>query len=106
MFRGDYRYAAQLGDFGTDAYFAAEKAAAEQDLAALAAIDRGALNPTDRIAYDVFQYQRRDDLRDLQPDMLALTAVRPINHFTGFHTFYPVFASGRERRAVPQRRGL
>ena len=30
-----------------------------------------------------------------QPDLLALTAVRPINHFTGFHTFYPVFASGR-----------
>jgi len=95
MFRGDYRYAAHLGDLGTDAYYAAEKAAAEQDLAALAAIDRAALSPTDRIAYDVFQYQRRDDLRDLQPDLLALTMVRPINHFTGFHTFYPVFASGR-----------
>jgi len=95
MFRGDYRYADTLGDFGTDAYFAAEKAAAEQDLAALAAIDRNALNTTDRIAYDVFKYQREDDLRDLQPDLLALTVVRPINHFTGFHTFYPVFASGR-----------
>jgi uncharacterized protein (DUF885 family) len=95
MFRGDYRYAAHLGDAGSDAYFAAEKAAAEQDLAALAAIDRGALNPTERIAYDVFQYQRGDDLRDLQPDLLALTMVRPVNHFTGFHTFYPVFASGR-----------
>ncbi len=95
MFRGDYRYADRIGDFGSDEYFAAEKSAAEADLAALAAIDRGALNPTDRIAYDVFEYQRRDDLRDLQPDLLALTAVRPINHFTGFHTFYPVFASGR-----------
>ena len=95
MFRGDYRYADRLGDFGSDEFFAAEKAAAEEDLAALAAIDRGALNATDRIAYDVFKYQREDDLRDLQPDLLALTAVRPINHFTGFHTFYPVFASGR-----------
>ena len=27
--------------------------------------------------------------------MLALTAVRPINHFFGFHTFYPTFASGK-----------
>ena len=27
--------------------------------------------------------------------MLALTAVRPLNHFAGFHTFYPVLASGR-----------
>ena len=94
MFRGDYRYADRLGNLLTDEYYAAEKAAAEQDLAALAAIDRDALEATDRIAYDVFKYQREDDLRDLQPDLLALTMVRPINHFTGFHTFYPVFASG------------
>ena len=26
--------------------------------------------------------------------MLALGVVRPINHFSGFHTFYPTFASG------------
>jgi len=95
MFRGDYRYADRLGDLLTDAYYAAEKTAAEHDLAALRAIDRAALNPTDRLAYDVFEYQRTDDLRDLQPDLLALTKVRPLNHFFGLHTFYPVFASGR-----------
>ena len=27
--------------------------------------------------------------------MLALTKVRPINHFFGIHTFYPTFASGK-----------
>ena len=95
MFRGDYRYAAHLGDYISDAYFAAERAAAEQDLAALHSIDRNALNPTDRIAYDVFKWQRENDLADVQPDMLALTAVRPLNHFSGFQVFYPVFASGR-----------
>jgi len=95
MFRGDFRYADRLGDYITDEYFAAEKAAGEQDLAALNAIDRDALNETDRLAYDVFKYQTENGLVDLQPDMLALTAVRPINHFSGFHTFYPVFASGR-----------
>ncbi|MDQ4087846.1 MAG: DUF885 domain-containing protein, partial [Pseudomonadota bacterium] len=95
IFRGDYRYANRLGDFLTDEYFAAERAAAERELRELAAIDRDALSPTDQLAYDVFKYQREDDLIDVRPDMLALTAVRPVNHFTGFHTFYPVFASGR-----------
>jgi uncharacterized protein (DUF885 family) len=94
MFRGDFRYAAHLGDYISDEYFAAERAAAEADLAALRAIDRDALNATDRLAYDVFKYQREDDLLDVRPDLLALSAVRPINHFSGFHTFYPTFASG------------
>ncbi len=95
LFRGDFRYADQLGNYLTDEHDAAEKAAAEQELASLAAIDRNALNPTDQLAYDVFQYQRRQDLSGYEPGMLALTSVRPINHFFGFHTFYPTFASGR-----------
>jgi uncharacterized protein (DUF885 family) len=95
LFRGDFRYADRLGDSMSDAYYAAEREAAEQELAALGRIDRARLNPTDRLAYDVFQYQRREDLADVQPDMLALTAVRPLNHFAGFHNSYPVLASGR-----------
>ena len=93
--RGDDRYADRFGDYITDAYYAAERAAAESDLARLRSIDRSKLNETDRIAYDVFEFETLDDLRDLQPDMLALTAVRPMNHFFGFHTFYPTFASGK-----------
>ena len=95
MFRGDFRYADRLGDLLTDEYFQGERSAAEAELAALAAIDRSALNPTDRIAYDVFKYQREDDLANVRPEVLTLTSVRPINHFTGFQNFYPVFASGR-----------
>ncbi len=95
LFRGDLRYADRLGDYITDDYFAAERKAAEQDLAQLAAIDRAALNPTDQIAYDVFKWQSETNLRGLQPDILGLVAVRPIDHFFGFHTFYPDFASGQ-----------
>ena len=101
LFRGDLRYADHFGDFITDEYYAGEKAAAEADLAALAAIPRGDLNATDQLAYDVFKYQRENDLKDVSPEMLALTAVRPINHFSGFHTFYPVFASGRNAAIRP-----
>jgi uncharacterized protein (DUF885 family) len=93
--RGDLRYADRLGDMITDGYFAAERAASEADLAALHAIPRSELNATDQVAYDVFDYSTKDTLRGLQPDMLALTAVRPMNHFFGFHTFYPTFASGK-----------
>ncbi len=95
LFRGDLRYADQLGDYLTDAYFDAERKAGEADLAALHAIDRASLNPTDQIAYDVFEWQTKLGLRGLQPDMLALTVVRPIDHFFGFHTFYPDLASGQ-----------
>ncbi len=95
MFRGDFRYADRLGNYLTDEQDEAERAAAEADIAALAAIDRAALNPTDRLAYDVFRFQRERDLSGYAPDLLALVNVRPINHFSGLHTFYPVFASGR-----------
>ena len=95
LFRGDLRYAEHLGDNITDQYYAGEKAAVEADLAALHAIDRSKLNDTDQIAYDVFEYSTKDTLRGLQPDLLSLTAVRPLNHFFGIHTFYPTFASGK-----------
>ncbi len=95
IFRGDLRYADRFGDNITDAYYAGERAAAEQDLKALHAIPRDQLNATDQLAFDVFEFQTRDALRGLQPDMLALTAVRPMNHFFGFHTMYPSFSSGK-----------
>jgi uncharacterized protein (DUF885 family) len=95
IFRGDLRYADRLGDFGTDAYFDAERAAGEDDLKRLHAIPRAKLGATDKIAYDVFEQQTVEGLKNLTPDMLALTAVRPINHFFGIHTFYPTFASGK-----------
>ena len=95
LFRGDLRYAEHFGDNITDQYYAAERAAGDADLAALHSIPRSALDPTDQIAYDVFEFSTTDTLKGLQPDMLALTAVRPLNHFFGFHTFYPTFASGK-----------
>src|SRR4051794_39546076 len=67
LYRGDYRYADRLGDLYSDAHFQGEKAAAEHDLAALHAIPRGELNASDQLAYDVFEYQTKDNLRGLQP---------------------------------------
>ncbi len=94
IFRGDLRYADQFGDYITDDYLAKEKAASEADLAALHAIDRASLSPTDQLAYDVFEFSTKDTLKGYEPKYLDVGKVRPINHFSGFHTFYPSFSSG------------
>lgn len=95
LFRGDMRYADRFGDFISDAYFDGERKAAEANLENLKAIDRNALSSTDKIAYDVFKQNQIDALKGLSEDIMALTVVRPLNHFSGFHTFYPTFASGQ-----------
>jgi uncharacterized protein (DUF885 family) len=95
LFRGDTRYADQFGDFVTDAYFAAEKAAAQADLNALAAIDRSALTPDEQISYDVFRWQREADLKGYEPGLLKASALRPVDHFNGPHQFVPDIFSGQ-----------
>lgn len=95
MFRGDMRYADRFGDFISDAYFANERKAAEANVEALKSIDRDQLNATDKIAYDVFKQNQTDALKGLSKEIMDLTVVRPLNHFFGFHTFYPTFASGQ-----------
>ena len=95
IFRGDLRYADHLGDYITDEWIASERAAAEDDLRRLAAIDRNALTATDKVAYDVFKWRQETTLAGLQPGLVELVTVRPIDHFNGFQTFYPDFASGQ-----------
>jgi uncharacterized protein (DUF885 family) len=95
LFRGDMRYADRFGDFISDAYFDAERKAAEENVAKLKSIQLDRLNPTDKIAYDVFLRNQNDALKGLSKPYFDLTVVRPLNHFFGFHTFYPGFASGQ-----------
>ena len=95
LFRGDMRYADRFGDMISDDYFAASRAAAASDLAALGAIDRSLLSPTDQIAFDTFAFSTKDALAQFDPALVALTAVRPINHFSGLQTYYPTLSSGK-----------
>jgi uncharacterized protein (DUF885 family) len=94
LFRGDDRDADRLGDFLTDSQWIAARTDTKLNLALLAQIDRTKLNETDQLAYDVFKYQQETALAGQTDDIRALTEVRPVNHFSGFHTFYPSFASG------------
>ncbi len=93
--RGDMRYADQIGNSYTDAYDAATKAAAEKNLAGLAAIDRTRLNPTDQLAYDVFAYTNQQTLKGFGAEIGPILRARPMNHFYGPHTGYPTFSSGQ-----------
>ncbi|WP_324261336.1 DUF885 domain-containing protein [Altererythrobacter sp. H2] len=94
LFRGDDKDADRLGDFLTDSQWIAARTDTKLNLALLAQIDRDHLNATDQLAYDVFKYQQETALAGQTDEIRALTEVRPINHFSGFHTFYPTFASG------------
>ena len=92
--RGDLRYADQFGDGITDQYYASMRALAQQDLATLHSIDRAKLDPTDQIAWDVFDYTEKDALEGYKPEYLDVSKVRPLNHFYGQQSSYPTFASG------------
>jgi len=86
LFRGDMRYADRLGDYLTDEYLAASKADNAKNIAMLAEIDRSKLSATDQLAYDVFAYNQQRTLAGFAPEILAVTQVRPINHFSGVST--------------------
>ena len=95
LFRGDMRRADRLGDFLTDAHTIATRTSTLLNLSELSKIDRSQLNTTDQLAYDVFEYDQQTGLKVTSDEIRALTEVRPVNHFSGFHTFYPTFASGK-----------
>lgn len=95
LFRGDMRNADRLGDFLTDAHAVASKTNTLLNLSELKQIDRSKLSDTDKLAYDVFKYNEERSLAMSTDEIAALTEVRPVNHFSGFHTFYPTFASGK-----------
>ncbi len=95
ILRGDMRYADRFGDYLTDVATAREKRNLEADLAALKAIDRAKLTRVDQLAYDVFHNTLTINLRGYDPSIQSVMRLLPINHFGGFQTFYPDFASGK-----------
>lgn len=89
MFRGDNNGPGHFGDYLTGAYYVAERAAAKHDLLRLKAIDRSALSSEAQIAYDSFEWQRRSDLEGLQPSLVRLEELQPVDQAKGLHTLMP-----------------
>ncbi len=62
-------------------------------LTRLDGIARDQLDDAHRISYDVFRDAKLQERDALTPDLEVLTAVRPFNHFGGFHVEFPGLAS-------------
>lgn len=88
FFRGDFTNADKLGDYSPES-FAKSRAAAIADLTALKAIDRAVLSPTDQIVYDTFAFTKEQEVAQTDPNVLPNVLALPMDHFRGFHLFYP-----------------
>lgn len=60
-----------------------------RSLAGLARIDNARLDERHRISRAVFEDAKRNERAVLRPEVQALLAVQPFNHFGGFHVAYP-----------------
>ena len=89
IYRGGEPNVAAFRLLYTPAQDRAQRVLNRQSLATLAKIDRRKLSPERQISYDVFMGDKREDAGWLRPEVKALTAVRPFNHFGGMHIEFP-----------------
>lgn len=89
IYRGGDADPQALRQVYSDTQLRTRRASVQQSLAALRRIDRARLSPDRQISFDVFTANKADEAADLRPDMLALTQVRPLNHFGGLHIEFP-----------------
>ena len=93
LYRGQRADAAALSRMFTEGLDRQRLAAAQQSLRALGRIDRARLSPERQLSYDVFRTNKQEEVDWLQPDIRALTAVRPLNHFNGLQVEFPTLMS-------------
>ena len=89
IYRGETPDPAAFRQVFSDGQLRARRGSASRSLGELKRIDRTRLSAERQISYDVFLSDKREELRELQPDVAALTAVRPFNHFGGLHVEFP-----------------
>ncbi len=89
IYRGRKADAAVFAQLFTDALDRRRLASARESLRALARIDRRQLSPQRQISFDVMLGAKREQAAWLEPDIRMLTAVRPLNHFSGLHVEFP-----------------
>jgi uncharacterized protein (DUF885 family) len=95
LYRGKSIDPASIAEIFTDQLDRRTLSSAQLSLRALGRINPAKLETERRISFDVFQRAKLEQQAWSRPDMLALTAVRPFNHFGGLHVEFPTLvASG------------
>jgi uncharacterized protein (DUF885 family) len=89
VYRGGAPNLAAFRQLYTDQQVRSQRSSTQLSLKALARIDRARLSPERQISYDAFLLTRRADALWLRPDLVGLTAVRPLNHLAGWHIEFP-----------------
>ncbi len=89
LYRGGSADPATLAQLFTDGLDRRTLDSAKFSLRELVRIRRDSLSPERQISFDVFVREKRQEVAWLQPDIRALTAVRPLNHFGGLHAEFP-----------------
>lgn len=77
-----------------DAYARSLETNKRRDAAELARIDRAALGPVDRVAYDVLAYKTRQMLDLFDNGLFAIQRQAPLNPSFGLHIELPDFVAG------------
>lgn len=94
LYRGDLRHADRYGDELSDDFIAAERRAAQDDLAALAAIPRDALPPRAQAVHDSFRWLREDRLALMSPPATGVWPYLPLDHQGGPQLHFTSLSSG------------
>ena len=89
IYRGGEPNVTAFRQLYTAAQERAKRAVNVQALAGLRRIDRRKLSPERQISYDIFLGDKRENAAWLRPEVEALNAVRPFNHFGGMHIEFP-----------------
>jgi uncharacterized protein (DUF885 family) len=92
--RGERPIGALFVDPFSDAYATQLEANKRKELIALDAIDRSALLPGDRIAWDVFRYQAEQALEEIDSGVFATRRLAPLDASFGLHVEFPDYMSG------------
>jgi len=94
ILRGDMRFAGEFGDYISDAWVRRGEANARRQLQRARRIDRAALSPPERIAYDSLRYQAELVVRSHTRGAARMRQAMPLDHVFGFHVTFAQMASG------------